>query len=248
LTEIKAFIFDFIGTLTDVKGYSLEKSELNLHEFLVRSGFNVNPKDFFEAYAKSNEKFRLIRYQELVEVTNSVWISDALNTLGFDTNPEDSRLKTAVNVFFENYLESLKLKPCAKQLLAGLEKHYKLGLISNFTYAPVIHAALRKLSLNKFFNIVLVSQDVGWRKPNMKIFQKALRILEIDGEEAVYVGDTPKEDVGGASSSGMKTIFLPSQFNTVENLNESQIKPNLVVKDLCKMSKILPEFIKILQK
>ncbi len=248
MTEIKAFIFDFIGTLTDVKGYSLETSELKLHKALVKSGFDVSKKDFLEAYAKSNEKFRLVRFQELVEVTNSVWISHALNCLGFNTNPEDAKLKTAVNVFFEDYLTSLKLKPCAKQLLTGLQKHYKLGVISNFTYAPVIHAALRKLGLNKFFNAVLVSEDVGWRKPSTKIFQKALQKLGVNGEETVYVGDTPKEDIGGASSFGMKTVFLPSQFNTLESLHESQIKPDLIVKDLCELSKILPEFIRNLHK
>jgi HAD superfamily hydrolase (TIGR01509 family) len=248
LTEIKAFVFDFIGTLTAVKGYSLEASELKLHKALVKSGFNVRQKDFLEEYTRSTEKFRLVRYQELVEVTNSVWISHALHCLGFSTNPEDAKLKTAVNVFFANYLTSLELKPCAKQLLTGLQKHYKLGLISNFTYAPVIYAALRKLGLNKFFNTVLVSEDVGWRKPSTKIFQQALQKLGVNGEETVYVGDTPKEDIGGASSFGMKTVFLPSQFNTLESLNESQIKPDLIVRDLCEMSKILPEFIRNLQK
>ena len=63
MTEIKAFIFDFIGTLTDVKRYSLRTSELKLHKTLVKSGFNVSQKDFLEAYAKSNEKFRLVRFQ-----------------------------------------------------------------------------------------------------------------------------------------------------------------------------------------
>jgi len=63
LAEIKAVVFDFIGTLTNVQGYSLETSELKLYKALVEAGFN--------------------------------------------TNPEDASIKTAVNVFFEDYLNSL---------------------------------------------------------------------------------------------------------------------------------------------
>ncbi len=121
LVEIEAVIFDFIGTLTDLKGFSLEASELKLYETLFKEGFKVSKEDFLEAYSKSNEKYRLVRYQELVEVTNTVWISDALNHLGFKTKPEDPKLKTAVNVFVRDYLNSLQLKPCATQLLTNLK-------------------------------------------------------------------------------------------------------------------------------
>jgi len=247
LAKIEAVIFDFIGTLTELKGYSLEEAEQKLYKALFKEGFRIPEKDFFEAYNKSSDKFRLVRYQELVEVTNTVWISDALNCLGFKTQPEDPNLKTALNIFFQGYLNSLQLKPCINQLLTSLRSNLKLGLISNFTYAPVIFASLRNLGINRFFNAVLVSEDVGWRKPNPKIFHEALKRLEIDAEETVYVGDSPKEDIGGASAAGMKTVFLPSQFYTLEDLNKSQIKPDLIVKDTCELAKNLPEFIKTME-
>jgi len=241
MTEIKAVIFDFIGTLTSVKNYSLEASTLKLHKAIVEAGFSVDEEDFVRAYSRSHEKYRLIRYEELVEVTNSVWISDALNCLGFKTSPEDARLKTAVNVFFQDYLGSLELKHCARRTLVWLSKRYKLGLVSNFTYAPVIYAALRKLGVNRFFSAVLVSEDVGWRKPNRKIFQEAFRRLGVKTEEAVYVGDSPLEDVGGAAAAGMRTVFVPSQFYDLKDLRESQKKPDLIVKDICELWRVLAE-------
>jgi len=244
MTEIKAVIFDFIGTLTSVKNYSLETSTLKLHKAIVEAGFSVNEDNFLRAYSRSHEKYRLIRYEELVEVTNSVWISDALNCLGFKTSPEDARLKKAVNVFFHDYLGSLELKRCARRTLVRLSKRYELGLISNFTYAPVIYAALRKLGVNRFFSAVLVSEDVGWRKPNRKIFQEALRRLGVKAEDAVYVGDSPLEDVGGAASAGMRTVFVPSQFYTLKDLRESRKKPDLIVKDICELCRVLAEFTK----
>lgn len=238
MTMIKAVIFDFIGTLTRLKGYSLERSKLKLHRSLFEAGFNTGKEEFLEAYDQAYEKYRKVRYRQLVEVTDAVWIADALNGLGFETTPDDTRLKTAVSVFFEDYLNALELNPCSRRLLNRLSGKYKTGLISNFTYAPVIHAALERLDLNRFINVVLVSQDVGWRKPNPKIFQEGLRRLRVTGKETLYVGDNPLEDIGGASAASMKTVFLPSQFYTLTDLLENNKTPDLIVKNICELSRI----------
>jgi FMN phosphatase YigB (HAD superfamily) len=241
---VKAIIFDFIGTLTNVKNYSLEDSKTKLCRAIVEAGFNVGNECFLEAYSKSHEKYRAVRYYELVEVTNAVWIAEALNNLGFKTNPEDVRIKTAVNVFFEDYLNSLELRPCVKKLLSKVSTEYKLGLVSNFTYAPVIYAGTRELGINRFFNAVLVSEEVGWRKPSVKIFEETLRRLDAVAEETVYVGDSPLEDVKGAKAVGMKTVFVPSQFYSLESLYENRQKPDLIVKDICELYKKFPAFLK----
>ncbi len=243
MSHIKAVIFDFIGTLTNVKNYTLEASKMRLYEAVADAGFNVDNESFLEAYSQAHEKYRVIRYQKLVEVTNAVWISEALNNVGFKTNPEDSRIKTVVNVFFEDYLNSLELRPCIKNMLKKASMCYKLGLVSNFTYAPVIYAGLRKLGINKFFNAVSVSDEVGWRKPHIKIFGETLRRLKATAEETVYVGDSPLEDIKGARAAGMKTVFVPSQFYSLEKLCESQQEPDITVKDTCELYKKLPKFL-----
>ena len=240
----KAIIFDFIGTLTNVKNYSLEASKTKLYRAIVQAGFNVSAESFLEAYNQAHEKYRVVRYQELVEVTNAVWISEALNSLGFKTNPENTRIKKAVNAFFEDYLNSLELRTCVKKLLEAIFMKYKLGLVSNFTYAPVIHAGTRKLGINRFFNAVLVSEEVGWRKPHTKIFEEDLRRLGVTAEETVYVGDSPLEDIKGAKAAGMKTVFVPSQFYSMKDLYESQQKPDIIMKDTQELYKRLPILLK----
>lgn len=239
MPQIKAVIFDFIGTLTNVKGYSQEKSEMKLYRAIVENGFKIEAKDFLEAYNQAYEKYRDIRYQKLVEVPNTVWVAEALNNLGFKTNPEDANVKIAVNAFFEDYLGSLKLRRCVKKLLSKLSMEYKLGLVSNFTYAPVIYAGLRKLGINKFFNVVLVSEAVGWRKPHVKIFEEALKKLGVTAEETVYVGDSPLEDIKGANTAGIKTIFVPSQFYSIKDLWESRQKPEAIADNICKLQSVL---------
>jgi putative hydrolase of the HAD superfamily len=223
---------DYIGTLTTASGYTLAASRVKLHQALAEAGFETGMAAFHEEYAKSHEKYRAVRYEKLIEVTNAVWVSEALNNLGFKTSVEDPKLRVALNVFFEDYVNSLRLRAYAKTLLRKIAGSYKLGLVSNFTYAPVVHASLRKLGISRFFNAVLTSDEAGWRKPHNKIFQDILKMLNVAAEEAVFIGDSPSEDIKGAQAAGMKTIFVPSQFYTLENLHESLQQPDIVAEDL----------------
>jgi HAD superfamily hydrolase (TIGR01662 family) len=243
LTEIKAVIVDYIGTLANARNYSLETSRVKLHRILTEAGFETSLTAFLAAYNKAHEKYRIIRYRELREVTNTVWVSEALNTLNYKTNREDPRIKAALNIFFQDYVDSLELRPYAKSLLRNIVENCKLGLISNFTYAPVIYASLRKLGINQFFNAIVVSEDTGWRKPHKRIFQEALRKLQVTAEETVYIGDSPLEDIEGAKTVGMKTIFVPSQFYSLQDLRGIKQQPDIIAENLQEVSENINKII-----
>jgi putative hydrolase of the HAD superfamily len=228
----KAVIFDYIGTLVNCKGYTMDASKENLHLALVAEGFNISKSNFLRAYDLAHEKYRILRFEQLREVTNAIWVAEALNNLGFKVTPADYRIKCALNVFFKAYVDTFELRECAKKLLKQTQKTFKVGLVSNFTHAPVIHKSLRVLGISNFFNTVVVSEEIGWRKPSCKIFKDALSRLEVDAQEAVYIGDSPIEDIKGAKQAGLKTVFVPSQFSSLEDLAESQQKPDFVAKDL----------------
>jgi len=239
MAEIRAVIFDFIGTLTELVGYSLENAEKRLFKSLVADGYNIDCKNFFEAHSKAHQKYREIRYEQLVEVANAVWVSEALNYLGYNTTPQDENIKTAVNVFFQSYLNALKPRPFTKSTLQKLSQDYKLGLLSNFTYAPVIYAGLGKLGINGFFNAVLVSEAVGWRKPDPKIFREALKRLCVKAHETIYVGDNPLEDIQGAKNVGMRTVFIPSQFNSLKDMQKAGHPPDYTIEKLSDVTRIV---------
>jgi putative hydrolase of the HAD superfamily len=165
-------------------------------------------------------------------VTNAVWVSEALTNLGYETSTEDPRLNTALNVFFQAYVDTLELRPYAEDLIRRIAENCKLGLVSNFTYVPVIYASLRRLGINQFFNVIVVSEDLGWRKPHKRIFQETLQRLHVPAEEAVFVGDSPHEDIKGAKAVGMKTVFVPSQFYSLEDLRGIPQQPDAIANDL----------------
>jgi len=237
----EAVIFDFIGTLTEVQDHTIEEIVKKTYESLVDDGFNLNHKRFTEAFYQVYQKYRLIRYQKLVEVSNSIWIAETLNQLGFAAEPDDGAVRKAVNVSFQGYFQSLKARPCASRTLKRLSGGYALALVSNFTYAPVIYAGVRKFGFSLYFNCILVSDDVGWRKPHPRIFEEALKRLDKSVEQTVFVGDNPMEDIQGAKAIGMKAIFIPSQFFTIEDAEKAPQPPDLIINSLCKLPKVLPK-------
>ena len=225
-------ILDYIGTLVNASYYNMEASQKKLHKALTDAGLETGMAEFLEAYTTAHEKYRIVRYEHFKEVTNAVWVCEALKSLGCIVKTEDARIKAALNVFFQDYLNSLELRPCAKKLLKKIKENSKLGLISNFTYAPVVYASLRRLSINQFFDTILISHENGWRKPHQQIFQDALKKLHAKAEETVFIGDSPLEDIKGAQAAEIKTVFVPSQFYSLEDLYEAHQKPDFIAKDL----------------
>jgi putative hydrolase of the HAD superfamily len=241
----KAVIFDYVGTLVNCRNYTMEASREKLHAALVTEGFDVAKDKFLEAYIQAHEKYRKIRYEQLREVTNAVWVAEALCNLGFKATADDYRIKAALNVFFKDYIDMLELRAGAKKLIKQAAEQCKVALISNFTHAPVIHKSLRKTKISTYFNAVVISEENGWRKPSGHIFQDTLNKLLVRANEAVYIGDSPIEDIKGAKQAGLKTVFVASQFNTLKDLLDSLQKPDFIAKDLQSISESLTEIISI---
>jgi len=239
MARAKAVIFDYVGTLVNCRSYTIEDSVEKLYRALVNEDFDVAREKFIEAYTLSHEKYRKVRYGQLREVTNAVWVAEALCNLGFQVSPNGSRVKAALNIFFQDFIDTLELRLGAKKIIKQAQRQCKVGLISNFTYAPAVYKSLRHLGINGFFNTVVISEENGWRKPSRHIFQEALSKLQVQAYDAVYIGDSPIEDIKGAKQAGLKTVFVPSQFNTLKDLLDSQQKPDFIVKDIQSISEIL---------
>ncbi len=239
----KAILFDYLGTLVEPRNYSLQDSKTKLHTALCEAGLVTEKGKFMEAYAKAHEKYRIVRYQQLREVTNAVWVSEALNAIDCKTTPNDAKLKTALNVFFQDFINTLELRPYANHLINRATELCKVGLVSNFTYTPTIHASLRKLGIDHLFNAVVVSETVGWRKPSSIIFEQALEKLQVKCEDAVFIGDSPLEDIDGAKAAGLHSVFVASCFNSFREVEKCSSKPDLTCRTLREVYEKLPQIV-----
>jgi putative hydrolase of the HAD superfamily len=64
------------------------------------------------------------------------------------------------------------------------------------------------MGIADYFDLMLFSDEVGIRKPNLKIFQIATQKLQTKPCSIVHVGDNLKSDVWGAKEAGFKAILL----------------------------------------
>jgi putative hydrolase of the HAD superfamily len=91
-------------------------------------------------------------------------------------------------------------------LLSELARHYRLGIVSNF-YGNLA-GVCDDLRLRPLFGTIVDSAEVGWTKPDPRIFAHALRELGVEAREATFVGDSLARDMTGARGIGMAHIWL----------------------------------------
>lgn len=85
------------------------------------------------------------------------------------------------------------------------EKGVKIGLISNADMIDSKH--WDKSPLAEFFDVAIFSHNVGILKPELEIYRLAMNMLNMKPEESIFIGDGGSDELYGAKSIGMKTIF-----------------------------------------
>ena len=100
----------------------------------------------------------------------------------------------------------------APAVLSKLAESKTLALISNFDHPPHAYRILRETGLATYFKTIVISGDVGIKKPDPGIFKIALEQTGLNSDEVVYVGDT-QEDVDGATAAGIKPMLIARPEN-----------------------------------
>ncbi|MBE7210465.1 MAG: HAD family hydrolase [Gluconacetobacter diazotrophicus] len=93
--------------------------------------------------------------------------------------------------------------------LFRLRDRYPLALISNGSGA-LQRAKLQRAGIPHYFPTgrVFISGEVGFEKPDPRLFETALRTLGHQPERVLYVGDHPANDIAGAAAVGMRTCWV----------------------------------------
>jgi putative hydrolase of the HAD superfamily len=85
---------------------------------------------------------------------------------------------------------------------------YRLGIVSNTFVAGAVHDRHLELhGLLEYFPVRIYSSELGYRKPDSRIFRRALQELDVSPSEALFVGDLVKTDIIGARAAGMTTVL-----------------------------------------
>ena len=90
--------------------------------------------------------------------------------------------------------------PYAIELLEELKDKYRLGLICNCmseTSKNTILQIMRDASLPDYFEEIIISSELGYSKPDPRIFNLMLEKLDVKPDEEIMVGNTISTDIFG---------------------------------------------------
>ena len=205
--NIKAVGFDLFNTLVTMEYGALKAALATLTGSLRQNGFDIEHSAFVRAHSEAILKFLEKTKRDGRETHNRFWISSALAKLGHDVSPEDPHISLAVDSYFSVFVEYAELIPETREMLATLRQHYRVGLLSNFTHPPAARQIIDELELSPLFDVILISGELGYRKPHLSVFEKLVDGLGVKNEQISFVGDDPEADVAGSLRAGLKPIW-----------------------------------------
>jgi HAD superfamily hydrolase (TIGR01509 family) len=139
------------------------------------------------------------------EIEYPAQVRQLLAEFGIDVT--DDELERFLEAEHTAWAPARQLATTSHALLEALrERGLKLGLVSNAFDPPgLLHRDLAELGIAERLDVALFSSEVGRRKPDPEIFQRALDALGVDAAAVLFVGDTLASDIAGAAALGMHT-------------------------------------------
>jgi FMN phosphatase YigB (HAD superfamily) len=244
---VKAVLFDLFDTLVSfdrerlprvvVNGREVRSTCEKLHEVLCTHATGLTLEACYDALTwswREAERRRAVDYREVAAqerfglVLSRLAIDPAGCPAGFvDTLLETHRRELSKAAAFPAH---------HAMVLERLAAKYRLAVVSNFDYTPTALGILDDAGVTGRFEIIVVSDAVGWRKPRREIFEVALAHVAVAPHEALFVGDRADIDVAGAHGLGMPVAWINPDR---EPLPAGITPPTYEIRDLRELLEIL---------
>ena len=120
-------------------------------------------------------------------------------------------------------------------VMSHLARKFQLGVISN-GLPDVQYQKLETLGIKHLFNCIILSEEIGIRKPASRIFWKATTLSNRLPENCLYIGDTYSSDVIGAKNAGMKACWYNPRGECVQ---QREVEPDFEIRSLDELLTVL---------
>ena len=202
-------LFDADETLFSFNSY------LGLTSMLKRYGIDFTPEDY-EAFQAVN-KLLWVAYQNNEITANDIQmrrfakLSAQIGVNQLQLNQELMAEMAKVSQPLDGVME----------MLNTLYGKVKMGIITN-GFTELQESRLNNTQTKKFFEMVVVSEQIGVAKPDRKVFDYAFSLMDnLDKTKILMVGDTLASDILGGYNAGIDTCW----FNHAKQTNETEIHP-----------------------
>ncbi len=228
IMNYEVIIFDADETLFDFK----KSEKYALKNTMIEFGIDYDENYHLKVYKDINTLI-------WKEFENGLIIQRDLNIERFKRLLSKLNIKFDEVKFAKSYVKHLScasfLYDDSMALIESLHKDYRLIIITN-GLKDVQDNRIRKSVIGKYFEDVVISDEIEVSKPDPKIFQHALKnINHTDKTKVLMVGDSLTSDIQGGIRFGIDTCW----FNSNKIINRDAIKPTYEITNLMELKNIV---------
>ena len=156
-------------------------------------------------------------------------------------------LGMGMQAFYAEYIPGLlaAIQPEAEVcgMLNRLSRTWKIAVVTNGG-SERQREKLQRTGIEKCVapDAIFVSGEIGAPKPKPLIFSRALAWAECEAVEALFIGDDPERDVGGASALGMATCWVYGT-RARDHYPDGYPRPDWSIERVCDLENMLPRII-----
>jgi putative hydrolase of the HAD superfamily len=217
--KYRTVLFDLFGTvalfhqdklpLFEWQGKTLRSTMGGLRAVVEQKAPSISFERFFSALSEESHELGEIRTREMREFPSAHRFALALMRAGLPDSLETHKVAQELSLAHMALLAAATEVPLSHAaLLSRTREHYSMALVSNFDHAPTARSVLQKGKVEGHFQHIVISDEHGWRKPHPRIFTDTLAALGAEPQGALFVGDSPIDDIVGAKSVGMDIAWV----------------------------------------
>ena len=208
---IKGILFDLYGTLIDIEtDESMDDIYRAIAHYLTYQGVYLPRLEVRERYYQIMKEQKEARAEEYPEIdVEAIW-SKLLLQEGIKSDfTRGEQAKVIAHIYRGISREHLQLYAGVEEVLSKLQSGYTLGLVTDAQSCFAV-PEMKAVGLHGYFHSFTISSHYGFRKPDSRLFQKALDRMALQPSDVIAVGNDMFRDVYGAQQMGIKTIFFDS--------------------------------------
>ena len=127
-------------------------------------------------------------------------------------------IKFLINIL-RNHKPKLSLSKKNLKKLILIRKHFKNLILVTNGRKITQRNKIKSLNINKFFREILISDEIGVKKPNKLIYKKIFN--EFPNANKIFIGDNLSIDLKAPIRLNQKTIIIKNRNNRIHKLNEN---------------------------
>lgn len=226
--KYEVILFDADETLYDFKKSEREAFKNTMLKFNIDYDEDYHLKIYKEINTALWKEFEQgLITQEKLKIERFKRLSDQLE-ISFDA-PNFAKL------YMEYLADASFLYDDSMELIETLNKSYRLGIVTN-GLTLVQDKRIRKSTIAKYFETVVISEEILISKPDPKIFEHTLKHMNFfDKSKVLIVGDSLSSDIQGGINFGIDTCW----YNPNKIVNNTSITPTYEISNFDELKSLL---------